>query len=103
MEIHPRELSNLAASNAWDLVAAWVNFLPREESPSFVIALEAPLQCEGLYRRVDVDESPQKCPEGKSPGSTPGKVPCKADNTFLSLVNFSSSGFLGGRIHLPEF
>jgi hypothetical protein len=103
MEIHPRELSNLAASNAWDLVAARDNFLPKEESPSSVIALEVHLQREELHRQVDVDESPQRCLEGKTPGSTLGKVPCKVDNTFLSHVNSSSFDFLSGKLNLSEF
>lgn len=50
-----------AWDHAWDLVAAWDNFLLKEESPSSVIALEVRLQHEGLCRQVDVDGSPQKC------------------------------------------
>lgn len=93
----------MAASNAWDLVAAWDNFLLKEESPSSVLALEVRLQYEGLCRQVGVDESPQKCLEGKSPGSTLEKVPCKVDNTFLSHVNCSSFDFMSGKLNLSEF
>ncbi len=92
----------MEASDAWDLVDAWDNFLLKEESPSSVIAPEAHLQHEGLCRQVDLDESLQKCLEGISPGSMLGKVACKVDNTFLSHVNCSSFDFLSRNLTFPN-